>query len=98
MAGSDEEIIDIACTIYPRGVYSDVMTTKTTATYAVTGMSCQHCIDAVTAELGRIAGVDQVDVDLAAGAVTVTSQDPLELTDVAAAVDEAGFDLAVPAP
>ena len=74
------------------------MTTKITATYAVTGMSCQHCIDAVTAELGRIAGVDQVDVDLAAGSVTVTSQGPLELTDVAAAVDEAGFDLAVPAP
>lgn len=68
----------------------------TVATYAVTGMSCQHCIDAVTAEVGRLAGVDQVDVDLGAGAVTVTSQAPLELAEVVAAVDEAGFDLAVP--
>lgn len=68
----------------------------TVATYAVTGMSCQHCIDAVTAEVGKLSGVDQVDIDLAAGAVTVTSQAPLDLTEVEAAVDEAGFDLAVP--
>ena len=65
---------------------------STTTTYAVTGMSCQHCIDAVTAEMGRISGVDQIDVDLAAGAVTVTSRDPLELADVRSAIDEAGFD------
>lgn len=71
---------------------------STTTTYAVTGMSCQHCIDAVTAEMGRISGVDQIDVDLAAGAVTVTSRDPLELADVRSAIDEAGFDLAVPEP
>lgn len=71
---------------------------STTTTYPVTGMSCQHCIDAVTAEMGRINGVDQIDVDLAAGAVTVTSKDPLELADVRSAIDEAGFDLAVPEP
>ncbi len=69
----------------------------TTSTYAVTGMSCQHCIDAVTAEVGKLAGVDQVDADLAAGAVRVTSQGPLDLAEVRAAVDEAGFDLAEPA-
>ncbi|HEX2577135.1 MAG TPA: cation transporter [Aquihabitans sp.] len=69
---------------------------STTATYAVSGMSCQHCIDAVTAEVGRIGGVDQVDVDLGAGVVTVTSRDRLELDDVRAAVDEAGFDLVAP--
>ena len=65
-----------------------------TATYDVTGMSCQHCIDAVTAEVGRLPGVEQVQVDLAAGRVTVLSADPLELADVRSAVDEAGFDLA----
>lgn len=69
---------------------------STIATYAVTGMSCQHCIDAVTAEVGKIAGVDQVDIDLEAGEVKVTSQDHLELSEVRAAVDEAGFDLVVP--
>lgn len=65
-----------------------------TATYAVEGMSCQHCIDAVTAEVGRLAGVEQVQVDLPAGTVTVTSAAPLAIDDVRGAVDEAGFDLA----
>jgi copper ion binding protein len=65
-----------------------------TATYAVTGMSCQHCIDAVTAEVGRLAGVEQVEVDLTSGTVTVTSTEPLALDAVRGAVDEAGFDLA----
>jgi copper ion binding protein len=65
----------------------------TTATYAVTGMSCQHCVDAVTAEVGRIAGVEQVQVDLPAGTVTVTSGAPLAIDAVRDALDEAGYDL-----
>ena len=65
-----------------------------TSTYAVEGMSCQHCVDAVTAEVGRLTGVEQVQVDLEAGAVTVTSTTPLDLDAVREAVDEAGFDLA----
>ena len=68
----------------------------TTTTYTVSGMSCQHCVDAVTAELGRIAGVEQVQVDLPAGSVEVISAEPLELDQVRAAVDEAGYDLADP--
>ena len=64
-----------------------------TDTFAVLGMSCQHCIDAVTAEVGRIPGVEQVDIDLAAGRVRVTSEAPLDLTAVREAVDEAGFEL-----
>ena len=63
-------------------------------TYPVAGMTCQHCVDAVTAEVGRLAGVEQVDVDLERGDVTVTSTSPLALDDVRSAVDEAGFDLA----
>jgi copper ion binding protein len=66
----------------------------TTTTYAVTGMSCQHCVDAVTAEVGRISGVEQVQVDLPSGTVTVTSTSPLALAVVRAAIDEAGYDLA----
>lgn len=65
----------------------------TVATYTVTGMSCQHCVDAVTAEVGRITGVEQVQVDLPTGAVTVTSASPLLLDDVRGALDEAGYDL-----
>lgn len=68
----------------------------TTATYTVAGMSCQHCVDAVTAELGRLPGVEQVTVDLPTGAVQVASAAPLELEAVRAAVDEAGYDLAEP--
>ncbi|MCB0976766.1 MAG: heavy-metal-associated domain-containing protein [Acidimicrobiales bacterium] len=67
-----------------------------TTNYAVTGMSCQHCVDSVTAEVGKLAGVEQVQVDLSAGTVSVTSAEAVSLDDVRAAVDEAGFDLADP--
>lgn len=65
-----------------------------TSTYTVTGMTCGHCVQAVTGELSALAGVDGVQVDLASGAVTVTSEAPLEDEAVRAAVDEAGYELA----
>lgn len=65
-----------------------------TKTYNVTGMSCSHCVAAVTGELEKIAGVRKVDVDLPAGTVTVTSDTPLDDDAVAAAVDEAGYEVA----
>ena len=68
-------------------------TTMTTSTYAVTGMTCGHCASAVTSELKTLEGVTDVAVDLVAGgtsSVTVTSTEPLEETQVAAALDEAG--------
>jgi copper chaperone CopZ len=68
-------------------------TTMTTATYAVTGMTCGHCASAVTTELTTLEGVTDVAVDLVAGgtsSVTVTSTQPLEENQVAAALDEAG--------
>jgi copper chaperone len=63
-------------------------------TYTVTGMTCDHCVRAVTDELGKLPGVSDVAVELASGQVTVRSDHPLEQTDVAAAVDEAGYQLA----
>ncbi|MEO6988581.1 MAG: copper ion binding protein [Aquihabitans sp.] len=66
---------------------------NTVATYSVSGMSCQHCVDAVTAEVGRLDGVEQVTVDLAAATVEVVSVAPLAQEKVREAVDEAGFDL-----
>lgn len=66
----------------------------TTQTYTVTGMTCGHCVDAVRAEVGGVAGVRNVAVDLASGTVTVTSDAPVADADVAAAVDEAGYALA----
>jgi copper chaperone CopZ len=65
-----------------------------TTTYTVTGMTCGHCAQAVTTELTALDGVDDVQVDVASGAVTVTSAAPLPVTDVRAAVDEAGYELA----
>lgn len=65
-----------------------------TSTYTVTGMTCSHCVQAVTSEISTIAGVADVRIDLASGAVTVTSDAPLTDEAVRAAVDEAGYELA----
>jgi copper chaperone len=62
----------------------------------VQGMTCSHCVSSVTQELGRVAGVTQVSVDLVAGGVsrvTVGSDVALDAAQVAAAVDEAGYAL-----
>lgn len=63
------------------------------ATFTVTGMTCQHCVNAVTEEVGRIPGVTGVQVDLASGQVTVEGTTPDEAA-MRAAVDEAGYELA----
>ena len=65
-----------------------------TKTYTVTGMTCGHCVSSVSSEIGQISGVTDVRVDLASGAVTVTSEQPLDDEAVRAAVDEAGYEVA----
>ncbi|NMO54921.1 heavy-metal-associated domain-containing protein [Actinoplanes sp. TBRC 11911] len=65
-----------------------------TSTYTVTGMTCSHCVQAVSGEISTLPGVADVRVDLASGAVTVTSAVPLADEAVRAAVDEAGYELA----
>ncbi len=64
-----------------------------TANFVVNGMTCDHCTSAVTAEVGRVPGVDEVAVDLASGRVTVVAETPVDRADIAAAVDEAGYQL-----
>ena len=64
-----------------------------TTTYPVTGMTCEHCVHAVTSELGALDGVSAVTVDLVPDGisqVTVTSAAPLAEPAVAEALDEAG--------
>lgn len=61
--------------------------------YKVTGMTCGHCASSVSAELGRLPGVRDVRVDVPAGRVVVTSDQPLAVDSVRAAVDEAGYAL-----
>ncbi|MFI7304726.1 heavy-metal-associated domain-containing protein [Micromonospora aurantiaca] len=63
-------------------------------TYQVNGMTCGHCVNSVSTELSALPGVTDVQVDLAGGRVTVTSQNPLDVDAVRAAVEEAGYDLA----
>jgi len=63
----------------------------TTTTYAVTGMTCAHCVSSVRTEVSQVAGVTGVGVDVLTGSVTVTSDGPLDDTAVRAAVDEAGY-------
>ena len=67
------------------------MTMETT--YIVKGMTCDHCANAVSGEVSSIEGVSQVAVNVEGGTVTVTSDSALALGDVAAAVEEAGYEL-----
>jgi copper chaperone len=66
---------------------------SSTATYTVSGMTCSHCVSSVTEEVTAIPGVTDVQVDLASGAVTITSESGVDDSAVKAAVDEAGYEL-----
>ena len=61
-----------------------------TRTYTVEGMSCQHCVNAITSEVTSVAGVSAVTVDLAAGTVTVAGNGADDGA-VRAAIGEAGY-------
>ena len=65
----------------------------TTTEYTVKGMTCGHCVSAVTSEVGAIDGVTDVKVDLTSGVVTVASTAPLDDKAVRDAVDEAGYEV-----
>ncbi len=65
----------------------------TTQTFSVTGMTCDHCVRAVTEELQALDGVTRVSVDLHPGAashVTVDAEREVADAEVADALDEAG--------
>ena len=66
----------------------------TTTSYTVVGMTCGHCVNAVTEEVSAVPGVTGVDVDLASGGLTVTSEAPVDESVVRAAVEEAGYEVA----
>jgi copper chaperone CopZ len=74
-------------------------TSQTTATFDVVGMTCDHCVHAVTQEVSGLPGVRDVTVDLVPEGrshVHVTSDAALDRAAVAAAVEEAGYTLADP--
>lgn len=64
-----------------------------TTTYGVTGLTCGHCVNAVTEEVSEIDGVTGVEVDLVKGGtstLTVTSDSGVPADSLAEAIDEAG--------
>ncbi len=63
-------------------------------TLEVVGMTCGHCVTAVHDELMSLDGVRDVQVELDSGRAQVTSDLPLDAAAVAAAIDEAGYELA----
>jgi copper chaperone len=65
-----------------------------TTSYTVVGMTCGHCVGAVTEEVSAVPGVTAVDVDLASGGLTVSSTEPVDDDAVRAAVEEAGYQVA----
>lgn len=68
--------------------------TATSTEYAVVGMTCQHCVTAVTEELSALPGVTDVTVDLVIGRVSIIGNVPLDDAAVRAAIEEAGYEVA----
>lgn len=64
-----------------------------TTNYTVDGMTCGGCANNVASELKRLDGVSDVEVDVASGRVTVTSEGDLAPDAVAAAVHDAGYEV-----
>ena len=59
-------------------------------TYTVEGMTCAHCKAAVEAEIRALQGIDDVQVDLERGRVTVRGE-VVDDQAIATAVEEAGY-------
>ena len=60
------------------------------ADYTVTGMTCGHCVAAVTEEVSAIPGVTDVTVDLDSGSLKVVSEAAVDFDRIVEAVAEAG--------
>ncbi len=63
----------------------------TTSEYQVTGMTCGHCEMSVREEVGRIDGIEDIQVSARTGRLLVTAPERVEDAAVLAAVDEAGY-------
>ncbi|MGI5268082.1 heavy-metal-associated domain-containing protein [Nonomuraea sp. CA-218870] len=65
----------------------------TTSTYTVKGMTCGHCASSVKEEVGEVAGVTSVEIELESGRLTVVSDGPVDQEKISGAVEEAGYEL-----
>ncbi|MFH9467165.1 heavy-metal-associated domain-containing protein [Streptomyces clavifer] len=75
------------------GETTTVVADATVTTYRVSGMTCGHCKTAITKSVSELDAVLGVDVDVAAGLVTVTTGGEADDAAIAAAVDDAGYEL-----
>ncbi|AGM04117.1 heavy-metal-associated domain-containing protein [Amycolatopsis keratiniphila] len=64
-----------------------------TTVYTVKGMTCSGCMNKVTTAVNGVAGVSEVDADIATGEVTVVSEGPVDARLVRSAVEEAGYEV-----
>lgn len=64
--------------------------------YHVPGVSCQHCVAAVTAEVGKLIGVSRVEVDLDRKIVTVEHDAGVAEATIVAAIKAAGYEEVYP--
>ncbi len=83
LASRDHSVVDTRCRPAPSLAGME-------RTYSVPGISCDHCKRAIEGELGLMAGVERVEVDVATKTVTVAG--PVSDEDVRAAIDEAGYE------
>jgi copper chaperone len=65
-----------------------------TRSIVVSGMNCEHCANAVRAEVGKLPGVSEVDVDVAAGTVRISGEHIPGDTALREAIEEAGYEFA----
>jgi len=63
-----------------------------TRIYSVPAISCGHCQAAIEAAVATVAGVESVDVDIAARTVRVAGDAPDAA--IRSAIDDAGYDVA----
>jgi copper chaperone len=69
----------------------------TERTYRVEGVTCDHCVQTVSSEVGKVDGVQDVDVQLATGEVTVTGE-TVDDTAIRSAIKEAGYEVVAGGP
>ena len=75
----------------PPGVQTTLEENMATVEYQVTGMTCEHCERAVTEEVAKVAGVEEVAVSASTGLLQLSTAGAVADDDVLAAVDEAGY-------
>jgi copper chaperone len=78
-------------------VHNSTLFHMETLALTVSGMSCEHCATAIRGEVGKLPGITGVVVDVEGGTVMVSGE-PLPTADsLRAAVEEAGYEVALPA-